>query len=84
MSQSSVQDSCRQAFQNEKMMALTALEKRNSNAIEKVRQEERNRADVERNKLRDSFVRREKETMEDLQCLEQLHQEQLDRLVRFL
>lgn len=77
-----MQDSCRQAFQTEKMVALATAEKRNSNAIEKVRQEERRKSEVEMNKMRDSFVKREQETMEDLQSLEQLHQEQYIRLVR--
>jgi len=76
----SVQDGCRQAFQNEKMMALAAMEKRYNTEIEKVRAAERKKAEVEMNRLRDSFVRREQETMDDLQSLEQLHQEHYDRL----
>ena len=76
-----MQDSCRQAFQTEKMLALAAAEKRNNSEIEKVRQEERRKAEVDRNTMRNSFVKREQETVEDLHSLEQLHQEQCSRLV---
>lgn len=77
-----MQDSCRQAFQSEKMLALAAAEKRYSAEIQKVRLEERKKAELEMNALRDSFVKREQETVEDLHSLEKLHQEQYQRLVR--
>jgi hypothetical protein len=63
------------------MLALTALEKRNNSELERVRFEERKRAEIDLNKLRDSFIQREKETVDDLHCLEKLHKEQYARLV---
>lgn len=80
--QENVLDGCQQAFQTEKMAALAAMEKKNSVEIDRVLLMERRRAEVEMNQVRESYERREQETVEDLQSLEQLHREHYTRLVR--
>ena len=62
-------------------MALKAMEKRNTVEIDRIRCEERKKAEMEIAKCKQSFSQREKETLEDLRHLEELHQEQCSELV---
>ena len=71
----------RQSMQTEKMLALTAMERKYKVEIEKAKVAERKTAKQELEELRMVFEKKEKETVEDLQSLEKLHQEQYSRMV---
>jgi len=70
----------RQELEAEKMLAVSAMQKKCSTDVEEVRMEERSKAENELKRVREAFLVREKQTAEDLHSLEKLHADHIDRL----
>jgi hypothetical protein len=67
---------------NEKMMSMSAVERKYAKLMDEVRAEERRNAQIEIDKIRKTYAQREQQTVQDLQLLEELHASKVNALER--